>query len=144
VDNPCGNGCFHGFIPSQTKTDNFKAQSAPTASFCLTIKKQFFDGLTTSPDLLGWGMNVTDPFGVTNHYTTDATSGQVTVCQLTIGSYVVTEDSTGATPPSCGASPYQTFINGVAQPAAGTALFTSTTADAITVLFVNSLGCAPQ
>jgi hypothetical protein len=142
VDNVCGNGCFHGFLPSQSKTDNFKAASAPTLTFCLTIQKQFFDGLSSSPDLLGWGMSVTDPFGVTNHYTTDSTAGQVTVCQLSLGSYVVTEDPTGQAPPSCGASPYQTFLNGVLQPSAGTLSFTWSTTNPATVLFVNRVGCA--
>jgi hypothetical protein len=141
VDNPCGNGCSHGFTHSQSKTDNFKALSAPSATFCLTIQKQFFDGATTSTDTLGWGMNVTDPFGVTNHFTTDST-GQVTVCQLSVGTYTVTEDPTGNAPPGCVASPFQTFLNGVGQPAAGTVTFTWNTTDPVTVLFVNRLGCA--
>jgi hypothetical protein len=141
VDNPCDNGCSHGFVHSQSKTDNFKVVSVPSATFCLVIQKQFFDGTTTSPDLLGWGMSVTDPFGVTNHFITDSTAGQVTVCQLNGGTYTVTEDSTGNTPPLCFASPFQTFVNGVGQPAAGTATFTTTTTDPVTVLMVNRLAC---
>ncbi|HWZ30966.1 MAG TPA: hypothetical protein VNX18_06520 [Bryobacteraceae bacterium] len=143
VDNPCGTGCFHGFVPSQSKTDNFKATPAPTVTFCLTIQKQFFDGTTNFADTLGWGMNVTDPFGVTNHFTTDST-GQVTVCQLSSGTYTVVEDPTGATPlSSCvlTAFPYQTFVNGVAQSMPGTAAFTWNSTNPVTVLFVNSLGC---
>jgi hypothetical protein len=143
VDNVCGNGCFHGFVPSQSKTDNFKATPAPTATFCLTIQKQFFDPINniTTPDLLGWVMNVTDPFGVTNRYTTDSTAGQVTICQLSLGTYTVFEDVTGTAPPGCGASPFETFLNGVLQPAAGTATFTSNSTNPVTVLFVNMLGC---
>lgn len=37
VDNPCGNGCFHGFIPAASKTDNFKVGGAPIA--CLGVYK---------------------------------------------------------------------------------------------------------
>jgi hypothetical protein len=143
VDSPCGIGCFHGFVPSQSKTDNFKAQNASSVTFCLTIQKQFFNGLSNSADLLGWGMNVTDPFGVTNHYTTDSTAGQVTACLLTAGTYTVFEDQTGTVPnPSiCSASPYQTFLNGVPQPVAGTVTFSSDATQPQTVLFVNLLGC---
>ena len=87
-------------------------------------------------------MNVTDPFGVTNHYTTDSTSGQVTICQLSVGTYTVTEDPTGPATGGCSAAAYQTFVNGVAQPNAGTATFTQSTTDPATVLFVNRLICA--
>ncbi len=77
MDNPCsGGGCFHGFVASQSKTDNFKAVSASSATFCLTMQKQFSDGNSISPDLLGWGMTVTDPLNVNNHYTTDTSSGR--------------------------------------------------------------------
>jgi len=141
VDNPCGTGCFHGFVPSQSKTDNFKATPASTSTFCLTIQKQFFDGTNTTADLLGWGMNVTDPFGVTNHYITDATAGQVTVCQLSVGTYTVYEDSTGTAPPNCAAFPFQTFLNGSLQSGSGTTTFTWNSTNPVTVLFVNMLGC---
>src|SRR5262249_6247457 len=33
VDYDCGNGCYHGFVPSKTKTDNFKAKIG-TVTFC--------------------------------------------------------------------------------------------------------------
>jgi hypothetical protein len=113
-----------------------------SATFCLTIQKQFFDGSTISTDLLGWGMNVTDPSGVTTHYITDSTAGQTTVCQLNVGNYTVTEDPTGNAPPACAASPFQTFVNGVQQFTPGTAIFTWNSTDPVTVLFVNRLGCA--
>ncbi len=142
VDNSCDKGCFHGFVASQSKTDNFKAVSAPSATFSLTIQKQFFDGVSTSPDLLGWGMNVTDPFGVTNHYTTDSISGQVVLGQLVVGTYTVTEDQSGPAPPGCGASAYQTFLNGVEQPTPGTVTFTWSTTDPVTIVFVNRVSCA--
>jgi hypothetical protein len=36
-DQNCGNGCFHGFIPADSKTDNFKVRDVPT--FCITAFK---------------------------------------------------------------------------------------------------------
>jgi hypothetical protein len=143
VDNPCSGSCSHGFVASQSKTDNFKALNSVSVTFCLTIQKQFFQvGVGNTPDLLGWGMSVTDQFGVTNHYTTDATAGQVQICQLPVGPYTVTEDSSGpVSSAGCFASPYQTFLNGVEQPSPGTASFTSTTTDPVTVLFVNRVSC---
>ena len=91
VDNSCGNGCFHGFVPSASKTDNFKVNTA-TATFCLTVQKLFLqlDGITFSPQP-NWEFDVTDPLSVTNQYYTD-TTGQVVVCDLAPGTYVVGED----------------------------------------------------
>lgn len=106
------------------------------------MQKQFFNGISVSPDLLGWGMNVTDPFGVTTHNIMDAQSGQVSLCQLPVGTYTVAEDPKGSAPPFCGASPYQTFLNNVAEPTPGTTTFTVTSTDPVTVRFVNFLGCA--
>ena len=40
VDNPCGNGCSHGFVHGASKTDNFKVGGQPIA--CLGVYK-FFD-----------------------------------------------------------------------------------------------------
>jgi hypothetical protein len=107
----------------------------------MTIQKQFFDGTTASRDLLGWGMNVTDPLGVTNHYTTDSIAGQVSICQLSSGAYTVTEDPSAPAPPGCFGVPYQTFVNGALQPVSGTSTFTWNSASPVTVLFVNSLAC---
>jgi hypothetical protein len=150
VDNACSGSCSHGFVHSQSKTDNFKAVPAASLSFCLTMQKQFFDpgANTTSPDLLGWGMSVTDPSGVTNHFTTDAAAGQVTACQLSGGTYTVAEDSSGPVPTATGcpaggtfALPYQVFLNGVLQPL-GSITFTWNSAQPVTVVFVNQLLCA--
>jgi hypothetical protein len=47
VDSPnasCKNGCFHGFIPAFSKTDNFKVGSGPGAA-CLTVWKDTFHPL---------------------------------------------------------------------------------------------------
>jgi hypothetical protein len=43
VDNICGNGCFHGFVPSKSKTDSFKVVPT-TATFCLKVVKQLANG----------------------------------------------------------------------------------------------------
>lgn len=90
VDSDCGNGCFHGFVPSKSKTDNFKAQPS-TPTFCLTIEKQLADGLGGFAPREGWLMYVTDPLSATNPYYTDG-DGQVEVCGLAAGAYTVTED----------------------------------------------------
>jgi hypothetical protein len=94
VDNACGAGCFHGFWPSQSKTDNFKATLA-TATFCVTVQTSFLqpDGVTITPGV-NWQMTLTDPLGVSNSYFTNST-GQVQVCGLTAGTYTVTEKVLG-------------------------------------------------
>jgi len=97
VDNPCGNGCSHGFMNSASKTDNFKVQPN-TATFCLTMVKQF---VNSSGAILhsgnSWPFAVTDPSGVTNtFYTGDdgsLTPGSVSVCGLVAGIYTVKEDN---------------------------------------------------
>lgn len=90
VDSDCGNGCFHGFLPSKSKTDNFKAKSG-TPTFCLTVKKDFDDGWGNVAPKANWQINVTDPLSVVNTYFTDA-SGQVKVCGLIPGAYTVQEE----------------------------------------------------
>ena len=95
IDNDCGNGCFHGFVPSKSKTDNFKVK-ATTPTFCLTIKKEFEDPSSPTgfaPYLLGWKMTVSDQDLMTsNDYHTDAIGGEVRVCGLTAGTYMVREE----------------------------------------------------
>jgi hypothetical protein len=109
VDNACGNGCFHGFVPSKSKTDNFKVQaSAPT--FCLTIVKQFRDGEDGTFRLYsGWQMSVTDPLGTVNVRLTDD-NGEVLLCGLAEGSYTVTEEIQDGT------AVVGLIVNGVAFP----------------------------
>ena len=87
----CGNGCFFGFVPSASKTDNFKVNTA-TATFCLTVQKLFLQGDGTFAPQQGWQFDVTDSQAVTNTYFTD-TTGQVVVCDLGPGSYTVAEDA---------------------------------------------------
>ena len=90
VDSDCGNGCFHGFVPSKSKTDNFKAKSG-SPTFCLTVEKQFEETQGILTPKANWQINVTDPLLVTNTYFTGDT-GQVRVCGLEEGTYTVTEN----------------------------------------------------
>lgn len=96
VDNPCGPGCYHGFTPSQTKTDNFKA-ALGTPTFCITVQTSVPgpDGITFVPRS-NWQFTVTDPLGVQNSFFTGST-GQGQVCGLTAGTYTVTESTAGGT-----------------------------------------------
>jgi hypothetical protein len=86
----CGGGCFHGFVPSKSKTDNFKVQ--PTdPTFCLSLEKQIDDGFGGSFPGDGWLMEITDPLGVvTPVYTNE--DGQAQVCGLGPGAYTVSEE----------------------------------------------------
>jgi hypothetical protein len=89
VDNTCGNGCFHGFVPSKSKTDNFKARIS-AVTFCLTLQKEIVDSEGNVSPGNNWEMSVFDPLGSTNlHYTDE--SGQVQICGLPEGNYTVTE-----------------------------------------------------
>lgn len=155
VDNPCSGSCNHGFIASQSKTDNFKALATPSATFCLTIQKKFVDDLNSIPypDLHGWGMTVKDASGVENYHITDAVNGEVQLCQLPIGDYTVTEDTIGPLPPSyqglvCLAPLYLITLNGELQPPPNpipspwtTIKFTWTTTSPATLVFVNKISC---
>jgi hypothetical protein len=90
VDNSCGNGCFHGFVPSKSKTDNFKVMPT-TATFCLKVVKQLVDtnGLVTSG--FSWPMQLTDNLGASQSFSTNTTDGSVTVCALVAGTYTIAE-----------------------------------------------------
>jgi hypothetical protein len=94
VDNPCSPGCFHGFVPSASKTDNFKINTA-AATFCLTVQKQFLQMDGSFAPQVGWEFDVTDPQGVMNSLFTDV-FGQVVVCGLGPGGYSVAEASTSS------------------------------------------------
>ncbi|MBN9661594.1 MAG: hypothetical protein J0H49_25585 [Acidobacteria bacterium] len=90
VDNPCGNGCFHGFMPSASKSDNFKAKN-DTATFCLSVTKQLLQSSGAYAAGSGWQFDVTDPLGVVNSYFADG-NGELQVCGLSAGSYTIAED----------------------------------------------------
>lgn len=147
VDNPCGNGCFHGFLSSQSKTDNFKAQAGAASVFSLVLKKVLNNGGTLSP-LAGWIFTVTDPNGVTNTFVTDST-GQITVPQLVAGAYSVSENVNDPnqpppfTPPlpvgcSVGIS---TTLNGTTNGHPVTFTWSSSQPGVMTVEFVNQQLC---
>lgn len=88
----CGNGCFHGFIPAASKTDNFKVgDKEPT--FCIHVKKEIIvkKGKGTEQVELGnWPIFITDYLGVENEHFTDG-DGLLEVCGLDAGSYTVKE-----------------------------------------------------
>jgi hypothetical protein len=88
VDNSCGTGCYHGFVPSATKTDNFKIHIA-SGTFCLKVVKQD----DAFQPIAGWQFSMADPVGAGNNFSTDST-GTITVCGLTPGAYTVSEAST--------------------------------------------------
>jgi hypothetical protein len=80
----CGNGCFHGFIPASSKTDNFKVRDVTT--YCVTAWKLLEDkkkGETLPAS--GWPIL----FGG-NVYHTSA-EGNVRICELTPGTYPIAE-----------------------------------------------------
>lgn len=92
VDNPCGNGCFHGFIPARSKTDNFKVgDKVPT--FCINVYKVIIDKKKGQLPGVGWEFFLTDPIPVQNPfpYLTDNT-GFTQLCGLVAGVYSVEED----------------------------------------------------
>ncbi len=95
VDNACGGRCLHGFVPSESKTAVFRVETAPppAPSDCLTIRKEFApkEDAEFSP-LENWEITVTDPLTTVNVYDTDE-NGEVQVCDLVEGTYVVQEDT---------------------------------------------------
>ena len=94
VDNACSGGCSHGFVPSASKTDNFKVKPN-TSTFCLTVVKQLVSSVSPpwqiSPGTT-WPIALTEPTGVTNSFFTNDTDGAMSVCGLVAGLYTVTED----------------------------------------------------
>jgi hypothetical protein len=88
----CGNGCFHGFIPSKSKTDNFRVNGG-AGTFCLTVWKRVVDQGLESPGAQ-WKISLFDPAQVTNDYYTGP-EGFLQVCGLSAGAYTVTEELQG-------------------------------------------------
>ncbi len=100
VDNGYNPSFFHGFIPSQSKTDNFKVKSRKSA--CLTIVKYLENGdgvySSLTEPLKTWAVTVTDAAGTPvrgKMWTGDGTSAnpELKVCALPPGTYTITEDS---------------------------------------------------
>jgi hypothetical protein len=142
--NNCGNGCFHGFIASASKTDNFKVNTA-TATFCLTVQKLFLqsDGVTLVPQS-GWEFDVTDPQGVMNQFFTD-TTGQVVVCDLTPGYYSAAEIIPPAVPPTPPTVVVGLIVNNqaVTPPTTGTSFTWAVGGPAVGIVFINQVQVAP-
>jgi len=90
VDNNCGNGCYHGFVPSKSKTDNFKV-APTTATFCLTVIKQLVDSNGVVTPGLNCPMQLTDNQGAINNFFTNNADGSATICALVAGTYTVAE-----------------------------------------------------
>ena len=127
VDNPCGTGCFHGFVPSSSKTDNFKVNAA-ASTFCLTVDK--ID--QASQPVGNWQFFVTDPLGTTNAYFTDPT-GTLNICSLIPGAYTVAEASDSTV--------MAVWVNGTAKIPAATSVSFSWSAGQVApvILFQNSI-----
>jgi hypothetical protein len=94
VDNSCGHGCFHGFVPAHSKTDNFKVNGgAPGA--CLEVLKVWdMDGngigdIGVDP-LIPWPVTIVDPLGTSNTFWT-GTEKECTFAQLVNGLYQLVE-----------------------------------------------------
>lgn len=101
VDNSCGRGCFHGFVPSASKTDNFKVGGQPLP--CLTVRK-FIDAngngkFDFGEELrAGWPILIFDPLGAQiNGILFTTTKKDCTVFQLVAGTYRVVEFETDGT-----------------------------------------------
>jgi len=88
VDNACGNGCFHGFLPARSKTDNFKVSD--TRTFCINVHKNILDAKKGVVPGVGWEMTLTDDLGVANPLLTDG-NGNTQWCGLLPGVYTVAE-----------------------------------------------------
>jgi hypothetical protein len=138
VDNACGHGCFHGFVPSQSKTDNFKVVPM-TATFCLTIVKQIVDSSGGITPGTHWPMTVTDSAGVTNDYYTGDTDGSVSICGLVAGTYTVTEGFVA------NSTVVGLQVNGAILPAQNLYAFywTTKSPDPFVVLFQNHISPGP-
>ena len=135
VDNSCGNGCFHGFVPSKSKTDNFKV-APTTATFCLKVVKQLVDtngGVTSG---FNWPMQLTDNLGATQNFSTNTNDGSATICALVAGTYTVAEL------PVAGSTVVGLQVNGAVLPAQNiySFLWTTKSPNPFVVVFQNQLG----
>ena len=97
VDNAGGNGCFHGFLPAASKTDNFKVKGAKTATFCLNVEKLVADSKGATTLTAGRVVTVTGD-SYNNNFSTSGVKDECSLL-LTAGTYTVKESLTfgGAT-----------------------------------------------
>ena len=84
--NNCGNGCFHGFLPAASKTDNFKVGAA-NETFCLRAYKYTIDNKKGFVPVAGWEVF----FGGNTLYT--GSDGMVEICGLVAGTYSIEESA---------------------------------------------------
>lgn len=131
VDNRCGNGCFHGFVPASSKTDNFKVKDVRT--YCINVHKDVIDdkgGVSPGPD---WLITIQGSLGDTTELYTDQ-DGNAELCILPAGFYTVSETL------QPGTTVYATAVNGVPTAPSTTVnvqLKTGLRNDAILVNFTN-------
>ena len=93
VDSPCGHGCFHGFVPAASKTDNFKVKGG-APEVCLIVNK-VLNGTWVG----GWEYTITDPIGtIIQGPLFTALTKDCTVFNLEPGTYLVVENTAGSTP----------------------------------------------
>ena len=99
VDNSCGHGCFHGFVPAFSKTDNFKVKGGP-GGVCLEVLKVIDANGNAKIDgtdfFAHWPVTMTDPLGGTNTFFTGLAK-ECTFAQLVPGLYTLTEGATNGT-----------------------------------------------
>jgi hypothetical protein len=106
VDFKCAQGCFHGFIPAASKTDNFKVKGPAAPGGACLIANKVLNGVP----YLGWGITVYDPNGAVIQgpiYTT--LSKDCIIFNLTPGTYLIVEDLNGSVP-------YMVRVDGVYLP----------------------------
>lgn len=106
VDNRCGNGCFHGFVPASSKTDNFKVRDVRT--FCINVHKDILDDKGGVSPGVDWLISIQESLGDTAELLTDK-DGNAERCGLTAGFYTVSETLQGGT------TVYATEVDGVQQ-----------------------------
>lgn len=88
--NNCGNGCFHGFLPAASKTDNFKVGDA-NDTYCIRAYKYTLDDKNGGfIPVAGWEIF----FGGNSRFTDS--EGMVEICGLVTGTYSIEESTTDA------------------------------------------------
>lgn len=88
VDNPCGHGCFHGFIPAASKTDNFKVKSAEVFP-CIGVFK--FHQFNPAHPLNPWPITIFGPLGDQINGQLFTSTAECLVFNLEPGTYRVVE-----------------------------------------------------
>jgi hypothetical protein len=98
VDNDCGHGCFHGFVPAFSKVDNFKVKGTPGP--CLIVLKFIDangDGSFAGDTFVRWPLTIYDPLGAQINgtlYTDGSGAKACIVFNLVPGTYRVVEEAT--------------------------------------------------